>query len=205
MKTWLEYRDEYRVSGDRVYVERTKIEAPFWSFPLYDQMDIPDEIWLVYGPVVRAYLYNDWTLAGHHYVYPFIKPQEVWIESSSYEEERPALFLRAAIGRFLMREEKLSYLESETIAQAYSVDYMVDQFKTGKLALHSYYPKKNNLTLKYSPPNLVPGATENVELASFKSARAMLEQRRKNLQGKGWDQIFEKLDQVEKDLSNLPL
>lgn len=205
---FLDYRGSFTVSGDKVYIEKVDIEAPLWKFPLYDQMELNADIWLVFGPAIRAFLSEDWHEGGHHYIFPWIRPGEIWIESNSYKEELPVIYMKYAISRFLMRDRGLTFLESEAISNAYATDHKIEEYRTGRMTLKSFYPKKNTLVIEYKPPvveKLVRGKKlKNVELEELRRAQESLLAKRDKLKDKGWDEIFEKLREVEEDLRRLP-
>jgi len=208
-KTWLEYRGFYYVSGDKIYQEQIEVDAPLYRFPLNKYMELIKETWKVYGPAVRTYLYDRFYGGGHHYIYPWIKPTEIWIESNVYEEDLVPTYMRYAISRYLMREQKLSYPQADTIARCYSTDLRVELRSSGDLPLKSFYPKKNSLTIAYAPPVrdkfLPEDQRTNVELEEFQKVKASLEAEREKLEEPEWKQVFEKLDEVEEDLKQLPV
>lgn len=206
MRTWLEYRGHYTVSGDKVYVERVEIDAPLYEFPLFERMEGERETWLVYGASIRAFLFDDWNRWGHHWIYPFIKPGEIWIESNTYMEERGAIYMEAAISRFLMSTYDLTFDEAQVIADTYSTDYFQDAISKGVITLKSFYPKKRAQTIEYHPPIGKKRGKEapNIELQWFQQAKLSLDTKRSDLEGEGWNQIFDRLDEVEEDLKDLP-
>lgn len=209
MRTWLEYREFYSVSGDKVYVERFDIDPPLWRFPLYNYMEMPRENWKVYGPAIRAYLNRNFYGGGHHYHYPFIKPSEIWIESSLYEEDLNPVYLRHLISRHLMKYDKLTYPQAELIGSVYETDLRLELRSTGEIPLKSFYPKKNSLTLDYAPPLIgewvPPRDRTNTELERFLKIKKGLLEVRSELEEPEWDLIFEKLDEAQGDLEQLPV
>jgi len=204
VRTYLEYRDQFTVSGDKVYVDRVEVEAPLYLFPFYELMEPPQETWLVFGPAIRAFLYEDWGLGGHYWIYPFIKAGEIWLDSTLETNDRKAVYSRFAISRFLMKQFGLNYLEADVIGRAYSTDIRVEDIRTGKVALHSFFPKKANLVLSYQPPTPEKRAKDqevkNWELEEVNGVIASL-QARKQLDQAKWAPIYEKLNLVAQDLT----
>lgn len=206
MKTWLEYRGQYSVNGDKIYVARAEVDAPLWRFPLYEEMQTVEEVWLVYGPAIRAFLNRDWFGAGHHGNYPFIKPSEIWLESNTYPEERPALYLHESITYFLMKDYKLDYPEAKIIADAYTSDYVNEQYATGRMSMKSFYPKKNKMVIHYQPPiRAKDDRGKNVELEDFRRAKTSLLKKAPKMSPKAWGDILSHLQKAESDLEKLPL
>lgn len=212
MRTWIEtrfdeYGGSYSVSGDKVYVEKVDIDIPLYEFPLYDQMEGVKETWLVYGAAVRAFLCQSFYGGGHHYVFPFIKPAEIWIESNTYPEERPALLLKQTIVRFLMKDLDLTYPEASIVGSAYSLKFQTEQYRTGHLTLKSFYPKKNAYVIDYAPAQRGEFENkkdwDNVELKQFQMALGSL--RGRKLDSPEWKNIFDVLDEYEDDLARLPI
>lgn len=206
MKTWLEYRGEYVVTGDKVYVERIQVDAPLHTFPFYELMEPPRETWSVYGPVIRAFLSQDWGTAGHHYIYPFIRTFEMWIDQGVPAEDRAMVYLRYTIGWWLMKETKLDFLEADTIGKVYSTDWRVERIRRGEVPLQTFYTKKANHLLKYIPPT--PGKIRadqrrrNRELEDIQTTRKTVMEKRDSYPPYSpyWDQILSDLDRAAEDL-----
>lgn len=206
VRTWLEYRGQYTVSGDKVYVKRIEIEAPLWRFPLYEEMEVVDEVWLVYGPAIRAFLAKDWFGAGHHGNYPFIKPSEIWLESNTYEEDRTALYFQESIDYFLMKSYNLDYPEAKIIADAYTTDYVAEEYATGRRTMQSFYPKKRKKVIRYSPPIYNKSDKgKNIELEDFRAAKESLLKKAPEINSKDWSTILGQLQKYEADLEKLPI
>lgn len=146
MRAWLEYNGR-AIGGDRVYTREVAIPDGLASFPMYDRMDLKDELWMVYAPVVRSFLSSSWTDGGHHYQYPFIKPRELWISSNTYEEEIPVLYSKLAISKFLIRDYKLSMVTSDVIGMVFS-GTLRDQYFANSSNLKSLFQKKATLTIE---------------------------------------------------------
>lgn len=204
MRTWLEYQSTSRVTGDRVYVDRVEIDAPLYRFPLFEMMQGEKETWLVHGMVIRTYLCSDWYGGGHHFVYPFIRSSEIWIESNTYERERPAIYMAWAISRFLMKDIGLGFEDSHTIANTYAVDWVEEEVAAGRIAFDSYYPKKNNMTINWAPINTNGKKDTNPEADQIKNAIQSVQAKKEKLKGPGWDEILNRLSQAEKDLRKIP-
>ena len=49
------------------------------------------DIWLVRGRQVRRHLIRNFTMGGHHYVYPQIPENEIWIDDHNYDERAPTI------------------------------------------------------------------------------------------------------------------
>ncbi len=200
MRTWLEYKSTSQISGDRVYVDRIEIKSPLHEFPLFELMEGPSETWLVNGFIIRTYLCDDWHCGGHHYLYPFIKPGEIWIESNTYPEERPFIHMEWSISRFLMKEMNLPFLEAGLIGRIYGSSHMEEQIKNGSLIPQSLYPKKSNLILRYGPPTFTGEKGSNPEADQIHQVIESLQGKQSRLEGNGWPQIISKLQKAEADL-----
>ncbi len=60
-------------------------------------------IWLVDGKLIRDRINVDFTFGGHHYVYPFIPRNEVWIDASVNKNEIWVTILHELTERALMQ------------------------------------------------------------------------------------------------------
>ena len=60
------------------------------------------KVWLVKGAYVRTFVYSEFTHGGHDRIYCFIPKNEVWIDDSVTEEERPYIVFHEMHERNLM-------------------------------------------------------------------------------------------------------
>lgn len=203
MRTWLEYRGMYDISGDKVYEERLETDWPLETWPAATYMELPSEIWLVYGPVVRSYLSEDWSLGGHHYIYPFIRPSEIWLESNLYEEDREPVILKQLISWYLMGQLRIPMPAAEMVATVYSTNLRAERHISGDEVLVSRYPKKREQVLSYAPPTRdrleAKAKRVNTELEAFLAAREQLNETRPRGMDSVWEEIDRTLDRAEED------
>lgn len=60
------------------------------------------DVWIVNGEAVRGLFFLDFTQGGHHYVYPFVPKNEVWIDDDIRESEIKFVLLHELHERRLM-------------------------------------------------------------------------------------------------------
>jgi hypothetical protein len=60
------------------------------------------KVWIVDGEAVRGLFFLDFTQGGHHYVYPFIPKDEIWIDNDLHKDEIKLVLLHELHERRLM-------------------------------------------------------------------------------------------------------
>ncbi len=126
-RSWQEYADKKeKAMKEKVINQNCKphIDLPSETpKKLYDKyccgIPTPDddvEVWLVDGDKVRKHFKSYFFEAGSGEVYKWIPRQEIWIEKTVKEEERPALILHEYVEATLMKEKKLDYVKADVIA-----------------------------------------------------------------------------------------
>lgn len=61
------------------------------------------DIWEVDGAIVRQFESDQFTNFGHHYTFPFIPENEIWLDIEGHPDEREFFVNHALIERFLMK------------------------------------------------------------------------------------------------------
>lgn len=67
------------------------------------------QVWAVDGAAVRNRFTSRFIGGGHHWVYPWIPENEVWIEEATPEEDQPYYLLHELHERKLMQRDALDY------------------------------------------------------------------------------------------------
>ena len=194
---YLEYWGRFAVSGDKVYVSREEPELPESTFPLYVYTEPPSEVWAVYGPAIRTFLATDFYGGGHHYIFPFIRPSEIWIESNMYEEDKPYVYLEQFITRGLMREWRLSSSTASTVGTVYASKARVQDLSNSK-PLKSFFPRKSSMILSYRPMTLTKDEG-NPDIQMAEEALRELDER-SQLKEPEWAQVKATLREFIEDL-----
>lgn len=70
------------------------------------------KVFLVDGELVRDRLTIEYTMGGHHYRYPFIPENEVWIDNGMDRDDIEATIKHELHERNLMKYDKLSYSQA---------------------------------------------------------------------------------------------
>jgi hypothetical protein len=147
-------------------------------------MDMKNELWMVYGPAIKNFLSPDWSGKGHHYLYPFIKPRELWINSNTYEEEIAPLYTRLAISKFLVRDMKMPTSVGEVVGKVYQLKLISSYLREGS-NFQSFFPKKSGLILPPVGQNYFSGAVEDT--ISYLHSN-------EDVTGDAWENIFSELN-----------
>lgn len=74
------------------------------------------------GNLVRSYYKTDYTQGGHHYVYPWVPEQEIWVEDGVDHREIHLIVCHEYLERRLMRDADLQYNRAHGIASALEFD-----------------------------------------------------------------------------------
>lgn len=77
------------------------------------------EIYIVDGHDVRMNFDVDFIGGGHHYAYPEIPKNEIWLENLSPKSEIKYILVHEMIERLLMKHDKLKYSNAHIIANKY--------------------------------------------------------------------------------------
>ncbi len=100
-------RKERRRAGDvkkmttrgRVIPDAGRVHVRLWK-----ALESGIKVWIVDGRLVRSVFDIDFTAGGHDYVYEFVPFNEVWIDDSTQEKERPYILLHELHERNRMAE-----------------------------------------------------------------------------------------------------
>ena len=81
------------------------------------------KVYIVDGFNVRNVYHTRFIQGGHHYVYPEIPENEIWLDNVLDEDEYLPVLVHEASERLLMKNERLSYEEAH--AKATELEYQV--------------------------------------------------------------------------------
>ncbi len=82
----------------------------------------PVTVCWVDGNLVRCYYKTDYTQGGHHYVYPWVSKQQIWVEDGVDHREAHFIVCHEYLERRLMRDGGLQYDRAHEIASALEYD-----------------------------------------------------------------------------------
>ena len=95
-------------------------------------------IWLVRGRQVRRHLQKNFTMGGHHYVYPQIPENEIWIDDHNYDERAPTI-VHECDERIDMKFKKHSYHHGHNKANRTQRDF---EIKNDDILREGYSPRR---------------------------------------------------------------
>ena len=81
----------------------------------------PINVWFVDGRLVRNRFKTDFVEGGHHYVYPWIPIDEIWL-ADAVEEEWPFLLIHEYTELLLMRDKCMTYADAHEKADDVEIE-----------------------------------------------------------------------------------
>jgi len=81
------------------------------------------KIWVVSGFDVRCQWLTRFIQGGHHYVYPFIPKNEVWLDDTLDADEFEPVFIHEFVEMKQMRDNGLAYDPAHNIAEGFEYEY----------------------------------------------------------------------------------
>lgn len=100
------------------------------------------KVWLVNGRLVRDNFYIHFTEGGHHYVYKFVPPNEIWIDDCLNPKEYGYVLFHEAIERNLMKYNDMKYNNAHDVAIKYEGILRGKQVNPDELIIHELMRKK---------------------------------------------------------------
>lgn len=89
--------DVRKVTGDNKLPDPEQVHVRLWK-----KLENSVSVWIVDGRLVRSVFDMDFSEGGHDYVYEFIPENELWIDNSLTDAERPYVLLHELHERNLM-------------------------------------------------------------------------------------------------------
>ena len=86
--------------GIKKYKGKIDLEAIHKS--LYGACSNGAKIWIIDGELVRDEFYVDFTQGGHHFVYPWVPIDEIWLDNDNHPNEQDLILLHELHERNLM-------------------------------------------------------------------------------------------------------